>query len=58
MKYSISRENDLQKLREEVERLANEHGWEPTGGVAVERAPSLEGHEISWYLQALILKED
>jgi hypothetical protein len=58
MRYTISRESDLNRLRQEVERLANENGWEPVGGVAVERSPNYEGHEVSWYLQALVLRDN
>jgi hypothetical protein len=58
MKYTIARDSNLQHFTREVEQLANGHGWEPLGGVATEKGKNHEGNEVTFFVQALILKED
>jgi hypothetical protein len=52
-KYTIARETTFVALQDEIVRLIG-HGWQPIGGIAIERAPGLDGNEKNFYLQALV----
>ncbi|HEY1661700.1 MAG TPA: hypothetical protein VGI03_04715 [Verrucomicrobiae bacterium] len=55
--YSIERKEDFYELIDKVQERVDK-GWEPIGGVSVERSIDSLGTETTQYLQAIVLWDD